>query len=198
MKRPTWDELSEALYSLFIAGDELPTWDEVYSVLLNIYSGEKRPDWPNFFMGVAELMGARSTCDRGKNGAVIVRDKKIIATGYTGSPPGFPHCDEVGHLIWKLTDDQGNESKHCWRTLHAEENAILQAAEFGIPIKGATLYTKMVPCYQRCAMKIIRVGIKRVVAKKRYHTDSLSIEMFKRAKVQLDILEDVVEDYENQ
>ena len=158
----------------------------------------ERPSWDEYFMGFAEAAAKRATCDRGRNGAIIVKDNKILTAGYTGSPPGFPHCDDIGHLIWKLRDDQGNESSHCWRTLHAEENAIIQAAEFGISIRGATLYSKMVPCYQRCAMKIVRVGIVRVVAKRRYHADKLSVDLLKDAGVQLDILEDKVEEYENQ
>ncbi len=157
-----------------------------------------RPSWDEYFMGIVEAVSKRATCDRGRSGALITKDKKILTTGYVGSPAGLPHCDEVGHLMYKFIDDKGKESSHCIRTLHAEENAILQAAEFGISLKGATLYCDMTPCFHRCAMKIVRVGIIRVVARKKYHADELSVELFKKAGVQLDVLEDKVEIYENQ
>jgi dCMP deaminase len=156
-----------------------------------------RPSWDEYFMGISDSVAKRATCDRGKSGSIIVRDKKILTTGYVGSPPGMPHCDDVGHLMREVIDEEGHKSMHCIRTLHAEENAILQAAEFGICLKGATLYCKMTPCY-RCAMKIVRVGIVRVVAKRRYHADELSVKLFKDVKIQLDILEDKVEKYKNQ
>lgn len=148
-------------------------------------------------MKLADIVGERGTCDRGRSGAVIVVNKRVLATGYVGSPPGMPHCDDVGHLMRDVIDEQGNKSKHCVRTLHAEENAILQAAEYGIAIKGGTIYCKMTPCY-RCAMDIIRVGIKRVVAKKRYHAGELSEQIFKEAGVELMILENEIEEYKNQ
>lgn len=157
----------------------------------------KRPSWDKYFMGFVDAAAKRATCDRGRSGAIIVKDNKILTTGYVGSPSGLPHCDEVGHFMIKIIDPNGNESQHCDRTLHAEENAILQAAEFGIIIKGATLYCSMVPC-ARCAMRIIRVGLKRVVAKKRYHQDERTLRMFLQSGVKLDALSDQVEDYKNQ
>lgn len=156
-----------------------------------------RLSWDEYFMKLADIVGERGTCDRGRSGAVIVVNKRVLATGYVGSPPGMPHCDDVGHLMRDVIDEQGNKSKHCVRTLHAEENAILQAAEYGIAIKGGTIYCKMIPCY-RCAMDIIRVGIKRVVAKKRYHAGELSEQIFKEAGVELVILENEIEEYKNQ
>ena len=156
-----------------------------------------RPSWDDYFINMTDTIGERATCDRGKSGALIVRDKRILTTGYVGSPQGLPHCDEDGHLMHTVIDENGKESKHCVRTLHAEENAILQAAQFGPPLAGATLYCKMTPCF-RCAMKIIRVGIVRVVAKKRYHAEEKTIEWFKKAKIQLDILNDEVETYKDQ
>lgn len=146
---------------------------------------------------IVPAVAQRATCDRGRAGAVIIRDNRILATGYVGSPAGFAHCDEVGHLLHKVIDENGKESIHCVRTIHAEENAILQAAMDGIPLKGATLYCKMMPCF-RCAMKIIRVGIKRVVVQKRYHDDERTLKMFQRAGVAVDIKEDETEKYENQ
>ncbi len=155
---------------------------------------DERPSWDEYFMQVTDVVARRATCDRGRSGAIIVKDKRVIATGYVGSPPGQPHCDEVGHLMRKVIDEEGNESMHCVRTLHAELNAILQAAEFGVSVKGGTLYCKMTPCYN-CAMAIARVGIVRVVAKKRYHAEEMSLVLFNDAGIELTILEDVVEQY---
>jgi len=158
---------------------------------------EKRKNWDEYFMDIADIVAERGTCDRGKSGAVIVINKRIVATGYVGSPPGQPHCDEVGHLMREVIDENGNKSMHCVRTVHAEENAILQAARYGIPLEGGTIYCKMTPCFN-CAKMIVSVGIKRVVAKRRYHAEGLSIELFKNAGVELKIIEDKVEEYENQ
>ncbi len=157
-----------------------------------------RPTWDEYFISLLEPLGRRGTCDRGRSGAVIVSESNtILATGYVGSPPGQPHCDEVGHMMRTVTDEEGNGSQHCVRTLHAEENAILQCAKDGIKLRGATVYCKMVPCYN-CAMRIVRVGIKRVVAQKRYHADNLSLELFKSVGIELSILDDTIEEYEKQ
>jgi dCMP deaminase len=157
-----------------------------------------RPSWDEYFLGLLEPIGKRATCDRGRSGAVIVSENNtILATGYVGSPPGQPHCDDVGHLLKTVIDENGNKSQHCVRTLHAEENAILQCAKDGIRLNGSTIYCKMVPCYN-CAMRIVRVGIKRVVALKRYHLDSLSIDLFKKAGVRLEVIDNKIEEYENQ
>lgn len=93
--------------------------------------------------------------------------------------------------------EDGTQSKHCVRTLHAEENAILQCAKDGVRIEGATIYCKMVPCYN-CAMRIVRVGVKRVVAMKRYHADELSLKLFKDAGVELTVIDNTNEQYSNQ
>lgn len=157
-----------------------------------------RPTWDEYFLSLLELIGRRGTCDRGRSGAVIVSSgKTILATGYVGAPPGQPHCDEKGHLMKTVIDENGNQSQHCVRTLHAEENAILQCAKDGIKIENATIYCKMVPCYN-CAMRIVRVGIKKVVAQKRYHADELSLELFKNAGVELVIIDNTVEEYSQQ
>lgn len=157
----------------------------------------KRISWDEYFLQIIDMVAQRGTCDRGRSGSVIVIDRRIVTTGYVGSPPGQPHCDEAGHLMREVMDSEGNVSKHCIRTLHAEENAILQAARYGISLKGATLYCKMTPCFN-CAKMIISVGIKRVVAKKRYHADTLSLELFKNTGVELDIIENEIEEYEDQ
>jgi len=124
-----------------------------------------RPSWDEYFIKLVDEVAQRATCDRGKSGCIIVKDKRILCSGYVGSPPGFSHCDEVGHLLKTVVDDNGTERQHCMRTIHAEQNAICQAAKYGLSLEGTTLYCTMEPC-RVCAMLIISVGVKRVVAKK--------------------------------
>jgi len=158
----------------------------------------KRPSWDEYFLSLLEPLGQRGTCDRGHNAAVIVSPHKtILATGYAGAPPGMPHCDEVGHLMKTMIHEDGTQTQHCVRTIHAEENAILQCAKDGIKLDGATIYTKMTPCYN-CAMRIIRVGIKRVVAQKLYHASKQATEMLIKAGVAVDIKENNLMQYANQ
>ena len=156
-----------------------------------------RPNWDRYFLDLCEAVAKRATCDRGRSGCVIVKDKRIMTTGYVGAPMGLPHCDEAGHDIRKVFDTNGNVTQHCVRTLHAEQNAIIQAARFGIPLEGATLFCKMTPC-RTCAMMIINAGIKRVVCEKRYHADSDTINMFKQACVELTIVNNEFEKYDKQ
>ncbi|BCE00650.1 deoxycytidylate deaminase [Marinicellulosiphila megalodicopiae] len=153
-----------------------------------------RPTWDSYFIELMQTIGKRATCDRGRSGCIIVKDKQIVTTGYVGSPPGLSHCDEVGHLMKKVVDDDGTERMHCMRTIHAEQNAICQAAKHGISLQDATLYCKMEPC-RVCAMLIISCGIKRVVAEKRYHAAQESRDMFEKAGVILDVIEDEEEQY---
>ena len=155
-----------------------------------------RPSWDEYFIKIMDFVGERATCDRGRSGCVIVRDKRIITTGYVGSPQGMPHCDEVGHLMQEVLNENGQVSQHCVRTIHAEQNAICQAAKYGISLEGATMYGNMEPCYV-CARMIVAVGIKRVVCKKRYHRAQLSRDLFKMAGVELDVIEDEMETYKN-
>jgi len=157
----------------------------------------ERPSWDEYFLGLIEEVGKRATCDRGKSGAVIVKDKRILCTGYVGSPPGLKHCNEVGHLMKTVIDDDGTERQHCVRTIHAEQNAILQAAKYGIPIEGATVYCRMEPC-RVCAMMIIGVGIKRVVCQKKYHAAQETRDMFEKAGIKLEVVDNQVEEYDNQ
>ncbi len=156
-----------------------------------------RPSWDEYFLDLTETVAKRATCDRGRSGCVIVRDNRILATGYVGSPPGLPHCDDVGHLMKQVIDDDGQVRSHCMRTIHAEQNAICQAARHGISLQGATLYCKMEPC-RVCAMMIISVGITRVVAYRRYHAAQETREMFAEAGIVLDVVEDTLERYEDQ
>ena len=157
----------------------------------------KRPSWNRYFLDLCEAVSKRATCDRGRSGCVIVKDKRILTTGYVGSPAGLPHCDETGHDMRKVFDDAGNVTQHCVRTLHAEQNAIIQAAKFGVSIDGATLYCKMIPC-RSCAMMIINSGIKRVVAEKHYHAEADTVKMFKDAGIGLVVMSDEVEKYDRQ
>lgn len=156
-----------------------------------------RPTWDEYFMEVARTIAKRATCDRGRSGCVIARDRQLLVTGYVGSPVGLPHCDEVGHLMKKVIHDDDSISQHCMRTVHAEQNAICQAAKLGVAINGATLYCKMTPC-RTCAMLIINSGIVRVVCEKKYHRGTESEQMFKDAGIQLEYFEEVIEKYENQ
>ena len=154
----------------------------------------KRPSWDDYFMEVANSISKRATCDRGRSGCVIARDKQILVTGYVGSPTGFAHCDEVGHQIKRLTHENGEVTEHCMRTVHAEQNAICQAAKIGVSIAGATIYTRMTPC-RTCAMLLINCGIKRVVCERKYHQGAESEEMFAAAGVELDYKFDEVQQY---
>jgi len=160
-------------------------------------SKDKRPSWDSYFLELVSAVAQRATCDRGRSGCLIVREKRIICTGYVGSPSGLPHCDEVSHLLKQVVDDDGTIRKHCVRTIHAEQNAICQAARHGISLDGATLYCTMEPC-RTCAMLIASVGVRRVVAAKRYHAAQDTRDIFDRAGVSLEICSDEVMQYENQ
>lgn len=162
-------------------------------------SGEfyKRPSWDEYFMEVCMAIAKRATCDRGRSGCVIAKNNQILATGYVGSPAGLPHCDEVGHQLKKMVHEDGSVSTHCVRTVHAEQNAICQAARKGVAIEGATLYCKMTPC-RACAMMIINCGIRRVVCYSKYHQGEESEAMFKAAGVLLEYFNNEIEQYSNQ
>jgi dCMP deaminase len=156
-----------------------------------------RPSWDEYFMNIADVTGTRGSCDRGRAGTVIVKDKHILVGGYVGSPKGLPHCDEVGHLMKTVIHEDGSESRHCLRTAHSEQNAICQAAKLGIAIDGATIYTKMTPC-AACAKMIINVGIKKVICAKRYHASSETEKLFEKADIKLEILDEGVQQYADQ
>jgi len=143
-----------------------------------------RPSWDEYFMEIAHTVSKRATCNRGRSGCVIVKEKQILVSGYVGSPNGLPHCDDVGHQMKKMLHEDGSISEHCVRTVHAEQNAICQAAKRGIALEGSTLYCRMTPC-RVCAMLIINCGIKRVVCEKKYHAGGESEEMFAKAGVEL-------------
>lgn len=156
-----------------------------------------RPSWDEYFMEIASTVSKRATCDRGRSGCVIARDKQLLVSGYVGSPIGLPHCDEVGHQMKKMIHEDDSVTQHCVRTVHAEQNAICQAAKLGISLLGATLYCRMTPC-RTCAMLIINCGIVRVVCEKKYHAGVESEEMFGIAKVKLEYVNDEVLKYDKQ
>ncbi len=139
-------------------------------------SHKDRLSWDEYFMEIAKVVAKRATCPRKQLGAVIVKDKRIIATGYNGSPQGQPHCTEEGCMIVptiKRVNGKEVAEDHCVRTLHAEQNAITQCSLHGASSNGATLYTTMNPCWI-CAKMIIAAGIKRVVYLEGYfHDDGL-------------------------
>jgi len=134
----------------------------------------KRVSWEEYFMNIAHEVATRSTCDRKEVGAVIVRDKTILSTGYNGSLRGLPHCDEVGHEM---------ENDHCIRTIHAEANAIVQASRNGMSIDGAEIYVTASPCYN-CFKMIANAGISKIYYGEFYrderiskHAEELSIKL---------------------
>jgi dCMP deaminase len=155
-----------------------------------------RPTWDEYFMKIVDMVGTRGTCDRFRGGSVITKDKRIISTGYAGSPIGVSHCDEIGHEMHTVTHPDGSQSRHCIRTTHAEQNAICQAARVGITLEGSTLYCKMTPCYT-CAKLIINCGISRVVSEKDYHAGKRSKEIFAEAGVQFKLLNPEIETYQD-
>lgn len=157
----------------------------------------RRPTWDEYFMELANTASKRATCDRGRSGCVIVKDRQLLVTGYVGAPSGLPHCDEVGHLFRKTIEEDGRVTTHCVRTVHAEQNAICQAARRGISLDGATLYCRMTPC-RTCAMLIINCGIKRVVCERKYHAGKESEDLFAQAGVQIEFFHDEVQQYANQ
>jgi dCMP deaminase len=144
----------------------------------------RRPSWDDYFLELANAALSRATCDRGKSGCVIVRDKQVLATGYVGSPAGLPHCDDAGHLMKKVIQENGEISEHCVRTVHAEQNAICQAAKRGISIEGATIYQRMTPC-RTCAMLLINCGIEKVVCERKYQLAEESEQLLAEAGIEL-------------
>jgi dCMP deaminase len=148
-----------------------------------IIQQENRPSWDDYFMSILDTVKERSTCLRRKVGAIIVKDKRIIATGYNGAPSGLKHCCEVGCLRESLNIPSGQNHELC-RGIHAEQNAIIQAAMYGVSINEATIYITHSPCVQ-CAKMIINAGIKRVVFCGDY-PDILSKQLLQEAGIILE------------
>ena len=141
-----------------------------------------RPSWETYFMDIAELVAKRSTCLRRAVGAIIVKDKRVLTTGYNGAPTGIKHCIETGCLREKLNVPSGERHELC-RGIHAEQNAIIQAAFHGVSIKGATLFCTNQPC-SICAKMIINAGIIKIYYRDGY-ADSMAQEMFKEAGIEV-------------
>ena len=156
----------------------------------------ERPNWDSYFLHILDAVSKRATCNRGRNAAVIVKDKRILTTGYVGAPINCAHCDDVGHLYKKKIHEDGNVTEHCVRTTHAEANAIAQAARFGISIDGGTLYVKLFPCLD-CTKLLINAGIKKVVAVTDYHASEDSKAFLKESGVEFEIVNNDVLTYDN-
>ncbi|MBC7958229.1 MAG: cytidine/deoxycytidylate deaminase family protein [Vallitaleaceae bacterium] len=146
-----------------------------------------RPSWDQYFMNIVELVKERSTCLRREVGAVIVKDKRILTTGYNGAPAGCAHCSEVGCMRETLNIPSGERHELC-RASHAEQNAIVQAAMYGVSIKDSTIYVTAHPCVI-CTKLIINAGILRVVYKGSY-PDTLSTQLLSEAHIEVVRLEE--------
>lgn len=144
---------------------------------------ETRASWDEYFMQIAEIVKTRATCIRRQIGAVIVKDNRIITTGYNGAPSGLKHCTEMGGCYREKLGIPSGERHELCRALHAEQNAIIQAANLGISTKDATIYVTLQPCVI-CAKMIINAGIIKVVYKGSY-PDELSLNMLREAGIQL-------------
>ncbi len=142
----------------------------------------KRPSWDEYFLEMAQLVAKRSTCLRRSVGAILVREKRILATGYNGAPSGLKHCFEIGCMRQKLKIPSGERHELC-RALHAEQNALIQASLHGISVKGATLYATTQPCVI-CAKMLINSGIKEIVITQGY-PDKMAMEFLKEAKIKV-------------
>ncbi len=142
----------------------------------------KRPTWDEYFLEMASLVAKRSTCLRRSVGAILVKDKRILATGYNGAPSGLKHCVDIGCLRQKLNIPSGERHELC-RALHAEQNALIQASLYGISVKDSTLYATNQPCVI-CAKMLINAGIKEIVIVSGY-PDKMAMEFLKEAKIKI-------------
>jgi dCMP deaminase len=142
-----------------------------------------RPSWDQYFMTITRQVADRSTCNRAKVGAIIVRDKNILATGYNGAPAGLPHCTEVGCLVYESRTPSGEIEENCFRTIHAEINAIAQAAKNGASIRDADIYITHTPCIH-CFKVLINTGIRRVLYEKPYKIATLA-DLRRHSQVEL-------------
>ena len=141
-----------------------------------------RPSWPEYFMGITKMVARRTTCLRRAVGAILVKDRRILATGYNGAPAGLRHCEEVGCLRENQSVPSGTRHELC-RGLHAEQNVIIQAAYHGIPIAGATIYCTNKPCVI-CSKMIINAGIKTIIYEEGYN-DALADQMLAEAGLEV-------------
>ncbi len=134
-----------------------------------------RPDWDSYFLKIAYAVSERSTCDRAFVGCVLVKDKRILTTGFNGSPAGQEHCDESGHLMVE---------GHCVRTIHAETNAIIQAALHGVSTRGAICYVTHFPCIN-CTKALINAGVAKIVYSKAYRPDENALNFLETAAIEI-------------
>lgn len=146
-------------------------------------AGKIRPTWDEYFMRLAQLVATRSTCLRRQVGAVLVRDKRILATGYNGAPSGMAHCLDIGCIRDQLKIPSGTRAEIC-RAIHAEQNAIIQCAVYGVPTRGSTIYITHQPC-TICTKILIGAGIKRIVYLEPY-PDEFAQGLLKEARVKLE------------
>ena len=142
-----------------------------------------RPSWDQYFMQICHVAAQRSTCTRAAVGAVIVKDRTILATGYNGAPAGHPHCSEVGCLVYTSTNPDGEVEENCFRTIHAEINAIAQAARHGVSIGDSSIYITHSPCIH-CLKVIVNTGIRRVCYTKPYKLHNIE-PMVERSGLEL-------------
>jgi dCMP deaminase len=145
-----------------------------------------RPSWDGYFITIANMVRTRSTCLRRQVGAIIVKDKRILTTGYNGAPRGMKHCSEIG-CIREAADVPAGERHELCRGIHAEQNAIVQAAAFGVSIQGATLYCTHFPCVL-CAKMLINAGVERLVIEEAY-PDRLSRQMLREAGIEVYVMD---------
>ena len=142
-----------------------------------------------YYFDIVEVVRKRGTCDRGQAGAILVKDGRIITTGYVGSPAGTPECGEVGHIIQERRIPFAQQHRHCIRTVHAEMNCIIQAAKFGQSIQDSIMYCTMFPCYE-CAKVIVNAGILEVHSYYPYQDMNMSQQLLTQAGIIHSIKED--------
>ena len=154
----------------------------------------ERPQWNQYFMQIAKQVAERSTCTRAKVGAVIVRNRSILATGYNGSPSSLPHCTEVGCLIYQSQTPDGQVEENCFRTIHAEINAIAQAAKNGVSIEFGEIYSTHSPCVH-CLKVLINTGIHQIYYEKEYKLE-LTLPLIEQAypKISMNKIEEINHD----
>lgn len=143
-----------------------------------------RLTWDQYFMTITQQVAERSTCNRAKVGAVIVRDRNILATGYNGAPAGMPHCTDAGCLIYESKTPNGEVEQNCFRTIHAEINAIAQAAKNGSNIKDSSIYVTHTPCIH-CIKVLVNTGIKTVYYESPYKLNTLE-EILRNTRVHME------------
>ena len=143
--------------------------------------------WDEYFLNVLDSISARATCNRGRAACIFVRDNIILSTGYVGAPRGFDDCDHAGHLIETTKHLDGREVEHCVRTVHAEQNAICNAALNGISLKGCTVYVSFTPC-RVCAMMLVQLQTTRVVCNQKHSMATVGDEILRQAGIKVEYI----------